>query len=101
MSCCVGFAQTKQRIESTVEAFHPGDYKIFIISRETTADITYKIRLGVVVKPDVDKNTSMFEELKKLESNTGNCIKVISSAINFRDEKLVDLFLLDIEAEVS
>jgi hypothetical protein len=101
MSCCVGFAQTKQRIESVVEAFYPDDYKIFAISREALADITYKIRLGVVVKPDVDKNTSMFEELKKLESNTGNCIKVVSSNINFKDEKLVDLFLLDIEVEVS
>lgn len=68
MSCCVGFGASKQLIEDIVKRYHPRDYKIFVAHRYALEGITYKVRVGVVVKPDVDKNTQMFEDLMKPKS---------------------------------
>jgi len=101
MGCCVGFAAIKTEIEAVVAQFHPTDAKTFVAHRSGMDGLNYKVHLGVVVKPDVDKNTQMFEALKKLESRTDLCVKMLSSDINFKDEKLIDLFLLEIETEIA
>ncbi len=101
MGCCLGFEASKEKITSIVESYHPSDYKMFVAHRYATEGITYKVRVGVVVKPDLSKNTEMFEELIKLHADSEVCVKVISSDINFDDKKLVDLFLLEIESEVG
>ena len=101
MGCCLGFDAIKTEVVAVIEQFHPLDYKTFVAHRSGMDGLLYKVHLGVVVKPDVDKNTQMFEALKKLESRTDLCVKMLSSDINFKDEKLVDLFLLEIETEVS
>ncbi|RLC87221.1 MAG: hypothetical protein DRI37_06355 [Chloroflexi bacterium] len=88
-------------IETVVKQFHFGDYKIFIAHRIGMDGLNYKVHLGVVVQPDVDKNTEMFEALKRLESRTDMCVKMLSSDINFQKENLVDLFLLEIDVEVT
>ncbi len=99
MPCCIGFEASKAIIEDVVKQYHPSDYKIFVAQRDAEEGMTYKVRVGVVVKPDVDKNTQMFEDFIKLHSRSDVCIQVLSSNINFKDERLVDLFLLEIESE--
>ena len=101
MSCCVGFDASKQIIEDIVKTYHARDYKIFVAHRYATEGITYKVQVGVVVKPDVEKNTQMFEDFMKLHARSDACIKVLRSDINFRDERLVDLFILEIESGVE
>ena len=100
MSCCVGFAASKQIISDICEQYHPQDYKIFVAHRVATEGLTYKVQVGVVVTPDVSKNTEMFEAFIKLHARSDVCIRVLQSDINFKDTKLVDLFLLEIESEV-
>lgn len=101
MGCCLGFESSKAKIVEIVERYYESDYKIFIAHRYAIEGITYKVRVGVVVKPDVSKNTEMFEDLMKLHADSEACVKVLSSDINLEDRKLVDLFLLEIESEVS
>ena len=102
MSCCVGFEDSKALIENIVKVYHPTDYKIFVAHRYAIDHgTTYKVRVGVVVKPDVDLNTSMFEDFIKLHARSDACIKVLSSEINFKENRLADLFLLEIESEVN
>lgn len=100
MSCCVGFEASKQIIADICETYHPNDYKIFVAHRVATEGLVYKVQVGVVVKPDVSVNTQMFEAFLKLHARSDVCIKVLQSDINFKETKLVDLFLLEIESEV-
>ncbi len=101
MSCCLGFEASKEKIEEIVRRYHEKDYKLFVAHRYVTEGITYKVKIGVVVKPDLSKNTEMFEELMGLHSSTEVCVKMLTSDINFEDGRLVDLFLLEIESEVG
>ncbi len=100
MDCCLGFTKAKAVIEGICIKYYPSDYKIFVASRQARQGIGYSVRLGVVVKPDVMKNTEMFEDFTKLHARSDVCIKVLSSDINFGEQNLVDIFVLEIESEV-
>lgn len=101
MACCVSYDTAKAQIEEIVKKYYPYDYKFFAPRRTPTGGITYKIELGLVVLPDADKNTQIFEELLKLAEGSGECIAVRDSNINWKDERLVDLFILEITTEVN
>jgi len=94
MSCCLDFAGAKNSIEEIVKK-HTDDYKIFIIKRDAKSAIEYTVTIGVVVLPDIEVNTSMFEELLGLNSQKNGCIKVLSSDIDMRDSTVVDLIILE------
>jgi len=100
MSCCVGFETTKAAIEAAFEA-ETTDWKAFIVSRDGDEGLNYKVRIGVVVTHDIDRNTRIWEALLKMQSNASYCIKPVSTQVNFKDDRLVDLFLIDIETEVK
>ena len=97
MGCCLGSEESISAIKEVVESYH-SDYKIFSINRTAINVTTYKTSLGVVVLPS-DINSKMFEDLMKLSSKQ-ECIKVVSSSIDQRDSKMVDLFVLEIEANI-
>ena len=102
MSCCVGFLSVKEKIAQVAEQYHPGDYKIFVASRTATGAISYKVTVGLVVKPDLEKNTALFEALLKLQAQNQLCLKVLNTNIDMRDQaRMVDLFLLEIDTEVD
>ena len=100
MSCCLDFETQKSTIENVIKQYHT-DYKIFVPRRIATGGIEYKIIVGIVVLPDVDKNTQLFESLIKLQGRTDVCVKVLDSQIDQRDARIVDLFLLEIEAQIQ
>lgn len=101
MSCCVGFLAAKEQIAQVAEQYHPGDYKIFVANRTATGGIGYKVTVGLVVKPDLEKNTALFEDLLKLQAQSQLCLKVLHSNIDMRDQaRLMDLFLVEIESEI-
>ena len=101
MSCCLGFAESREKIEEVVRQYHPKDFKIFVPRRIATGGLGYKMIVGIVVLPDVQKNTQLFEALLKLQSSTEVCVKVLDSQIDQRDARIVDLFLLEVETEVE
>jgi len=98
VSCCLDFESQKSTIENIIKQYHT-DYKIFVPRRIATGGIAYKIIVGIVVLPDVDKNTQLFEALLKLQGSTEVCVKVLDSQIDQRDARIVDLFLLEVESE--
>jgi len=100
VSCCVGFAAAKEAIAQVVAQYHQDDYKIFVANRTANGGINYKVTVGIVVQPDVDKNTELFEALLRLQAQSKLCLKVLHSNIDLRDQaRLMDLFLIEIEAE--
>lgn len=101
MSCCRGFVYSKDLIAEIATRHCGTDFKIFTISREAVTALEYKIRLGLVAQADTTRNTKLFEELLMLGSRSDACVKVIKSDINFKDSRLIDLFVLEIESEVQ
>ncbi len=103
MSGCIGFAAAKAKVIEVIEHYHPNDYKVFVAGRSPEELYTAKVTLGVVVRPDVDKNTTMFEDFISLQSLSDACIRVLDSKVNFEESKnrLVDLFLLEIAYSIE
>lgn len=102
MSCCVGFAAVKSEIETVVRRYHPSDFKIFVADRTALGGLAYKLTVGIVVMPDVEKNTQLFEALLALQAQSRLCLKVLRSHIDMRDQaRIVDLFLVEVETEVQ
>jgi len=101
MSCCITYDEALAKIEEIATKYHPNDYKIFVAKREGKG-IIRKTQIGLVVKPNDIKNTSMFEELMSLQNFADtSCIKLLYSQIDLRDTRMVDFFLLEIETEVE
>ena len=94
--CCLSFAEAKAKIKEIVESYHPDDYKIFIARREALGIAETK-HLGLVVKPDDEKNDEMFKKFTELQaSSVTDCIKILSSQVDVRDGRMIDLFLFEI-----
>lgn len=96
MSCCLSFADAKAKVTEIVELYHPDDYKIFIARREANGT-EYVKHLGLVVKPNDDVNDAMFKQFVELQATASTaCIKILSSQVDVRDGRMIDLFLFEI-----
>lgn len=99
MGCCNSISKVVAIIEDTAKKYHPNDYKLFMVRRESGDTLEDIYQIGLVVLPNDEQNTQMYREFKKMRLDPHSCIKSVYSQVDLRDTRIVDLFVIQIEIE--